>query len=140
MTGDATPAPALPDLAPDQEHGPGRPLLGIRHFDEPFLLTVSLSQASVRASSADRRLPRRPALGATRSAAQGAAGRAELNAAYTHCLAISRGPRRGTRRPAATGSPSATSAAASPRTTAASSALPSGSPTTSRSGLGLARG
>ena len=32
------------DLVPDPEHPGGRLLLGIRHFDEPFLLTVSLSQ------------------------------------------------------------------------------------------------
>ncbi|MER6205499.1 zinc-dependent metalloprotease [Streptomyces sp. NPDC001642] len=32
------------DLVPDPELGADRLLLGIRHFDEPFLLTVSLSQ------------------------------------------------------------------------------------------------
>ena len=32
------------DLVPDPELPGGRLLLGIRHFDEPFLLTVSLSQ------------------------------------------------------------------------------------------------
>lgn len=32
------------DLVPDPEHPRDRLLLGIRHFDEPFLLTVSLSQ------------------------------------------------------------------------------------------------
>ena len=32
------------DLIPDPELRSDRLLLGIRHFDEPFLLTVSLSQ------------------------------------------------------------------------------------------------
>ncbi|ALV37793.1 zinc-dependent metalloprotease [Streptomyces sp. CdTB01] len=32
------------DLVPDPDRPGGRLLLGIRHFDEPFLLTVSLSQ------------------------------------------------------------------------------------------------
>ncbi|MFI8240171.1 zinc-dependent metalloprotease [Streptomyces sp. NPDC085866] len=44
MTGDDTSAPDFLDLVPDHESGPERLLLGIRHFDEPFLLTVSLSQ------------------------------------------------------------------------------------------------
>ncbi|MGW2705853.1 hypothetical protein [Streptomyces sp. NPDC001340] len=44
MTGDDTSAPDFLDLVPDLESGPERLLLGIRHVDEPFLLTVSLSQ------------------------------------------------------------------------------------------------
>ncbi|GHI01841.1 Matrixin [Streptomyces cellostaticus] len=44
MTGDDSSAPDFLDLVPDREGGPERLLLGIRRFDEPFLLTVSLSQ------------------------------------------------------------------------------------------------
>ncbi|MFG2881974.1 zinc-dependent metalloprotease [Streptomyces sp. NPDC048297] len=44
MTGDDTTAPDFIALVPDPEPGADRLLLGIRHFGEPFLLTVSLSQ------------------------------------------------------------------------------------------------
>lgn len=44
MPGEDTSAPDFLDLVPDPELRGDRLLLGIHHFDEPFLLTVSLSQ------------------------------------------------------------------------------------------------